>query len=152
MANDSRSTTQHPDPARPDDPLIPNPGDPYPGHPDPAYPSADHPAQQRAESAKNVERQMTSGEGGERIDPPQTEQPQTQRRQMAAQQGRGWQPSDQKQLTDGHRGRRRARGAQQQAGQDSNRSQQQSDTSGFGDPSPGDENPRPLPPRGPQRS
>ena len=148
MANDPRST-KNPDPARPDDSLIPNPGDPYfPGQPDPTFPNADHQAQQKAEqsatSESDVQRQMTAGEGGEKIDPPSNLEP--SRQQQQSQQQSGWKdPSDQKQLTDYRRGKHR-----QQSGEDSS-DPTPSSGGGLGDPSPGDENPRVLPIK-PQRS
>lgn len=130
MADDPRSTRPHPDPARPDDPLIPNPGDPYPGHPDPAYPSADHPAQQQSgTSGEAVRRQMVSGEGGAEIQPPEAPPP----RQQGAPAGGETSPDRQRQPQQSH-----APSAAREP-------------SPLGDPSPGDENPRPLPPKGSRR-
>ncbi len=146
MANDPRSTIQHPNPMRPDDPLVPNPGDLHSGHPDPATPSAGHPAQQRADQAETSEpgarRQMTSEQGPKESTRSQraTGQPkgQSKRQQAKGQQG-GWQMSpDQQQLTDYRRGKHRQQSAAPTHAD-------------FGDPSPGDENPRELPIK-PQRS
>lgn len=132
MANDPRSTIQHPDPARPDDPRIPNPGDP----------SADHPAQQRADQVETSEsgtrRQMMSDQGSTRRQRAK-DQLKNQPKNQPKNQQSGWQASsDWQQLTDYRRGKHRQQSAAPTHAD-------------FGDPSPGDENPRPLPDK-PQRS
>lgn len=148
MANDPRSP-KHSDPARPDDSLIPNPGDPYfPGKPDPTFPGADKPVQQQADQSATsegaVQRQMTAGEGGEKIEPPSDVEP-SRRQQTGQQQSGRKNPSDQPQMADHRPGKRR-----QQSAEDSSTPAQS--PGGLGDPSPGDENPRIIQPGKPQRS
>ncbi len=166
MAKKSRSTMQqadaarHPDPARPDDPLIPNP----------AYPGADRPAQQQAASAKT--RAMPGGGPSSSARRPAQQSAQAASSgQMSASPLGDPSPGDENPrdlplpratedtaaLMSEWRKHRRAgrKGKPQHMAQSSKRQgrqQSSGDASAFGDPSPGDENPRPLQPRGPQRT
>jgi hypothetical protein len=167
--------SRHPDPARPDDPLIPNPGDPYPGHPDPAYPSKDHPAQRQASDTNKSSLHRQQGgamqrDRTDRIRPSQQVAQGADRSQQQSDMAGGSpfgdpSPGDENPRDVPPRGApsaaptsrkpRKRKGSRQQMGQGAKSEQPQQsggDAGPFGDPSPGDENPRVVPPRGSQRS